>query len=776
MITAIGQRLSPDDVSTEVVALPEPRVHELGAGSPENGQGLSVTRQELVNYLLSDRIQTGSCATLPCTLLIWIAFILVFWLRGNVESAYRLQRSIHEGISEIQVQHTIPGSIVTRTLRLDTMTTSGEVQTWIASGLIPSLSGPEGQPGRTRTFNRVIGEVQLRQQRARQSNCQVDEGLTLHYGLTCFDGRRDLATFGVEGGADSVQQDPAFVAGAGLDGLPEADRVRLGFIAWLKVGGLKTSLPTAIGTSGASGASSRSSAGEAAEGTLRAEELFAAGWIDEQTQQLEVHIALFNAEVRSYCHVLLTFFFRDGGLARSKLEVRPFTGDVYPTALYVVVDIVWATLMLGLLLWTLQLSCEGRRRGRGCADGWFLLDYVSSLVGILLVILFIIFALKLSGLSQMLVQLVTDEEAAKSQVGQAAQRASQRYYEGLVLIIWDFENLVLVKSLHRLSMLWYGVFIMLRFFRGFHGQPRIAVIGRTIFLSASYLLHFVLILAVVFANFVIGAYVLFGSQLQAWSSMSKAIRSTLSVLLGRGDFAEMYDLHPISATVWLVASIVLFVFLLTNMMLAIIVDHHIEVCTERRQAGWSMWRQCKDSLDEAWWQGSYSFRVMYRQFHSQLSPANAARWRRLDSETERRELPLENILAAVGADDEGRLPSDPPPWTRVDIAMLQDFGCDSITAERVMRKCMAFARESTPETYPPDRLLAELDGVMQQCYLSVDSLREELQERLSQKLVECSNLEPRQKKLDGLARNIQPADSTEPPASRLQLTAPLSAT
>merc|ERR1712125_243089 len=88
----------------------------------------------------------------------------------------------------------------------------------------------------------------------------------------------------------------------------------------------------------------------------------------------------------------------------------------------------------------------------------------------------------------------------------------REYHAGLAHVIDDLEWLTSVKMSHRLGMFWYVMVIMVRFFRGFSGQPRIATIGRTVGVAAADIFHLAIILLVTFMNFVLGGCVLFGAE------------------------------------------------------------------------------------------------------------------------------------------------------------------------------------------------------------------------------------------------------------------------
>merc|ERR1712139_474961 len=114
-------------------------------------------------------------------------------------------------------------------------------------------------------------------------------------------------------------------------------------------------------------------------------------------------------------------------------------------------------------------------------------------------------------------------------------------------------------------MFFYTVILMARFFKGFRGQPRIAVISKTLAVSSMDLVHYYYILATVFVNFALGGYVLFGSQLHPWSTIQNSVHSAFAMTFGKVDYASIHAIAPMSAAVWFWTYIVIVVFVHFNM-------------------------------------------------------------------------------------------------------------------------------------------------------------------------------------------------------------------
>jgi len=538
----------------------------------------AVSRQQFKDFLLAERNRARYCGTLPLTICMWIVFLWVTWLHGNIQQVHRLRRCVYQTIHEIRVPQTLPDGTVDSVVSLDSVSSIVEMWSWLSQGLVPVLSGPSQHPGFVCTFNQVVGMVQLRQERQSVGDCKIKGALAEYYRGECRSTSRSSAAFGL--GSDDL----AFVAGGKMPGLSRADQGR--FFAWLDV--LR------------------------GQGKPRAEQLAASGWCDDVTSVLEVQFTLFNAEVRSFTLVTITFDFERGGLLRKNLSVSPLSTNVYPSWWHVLVDVVWVFLISMLFFLALQEAADRKGRrflGRCCGSFWMVLDWLSIVSGLALVGFFVFFLQELGNLEQQVGSLGSDLPDPADTTG---------YQGALTNILRDLDVLILFKVYHRLGMFWYAMVILLRFFRGFMGQPRMAVIGQTLEAASNDLFHLGLILLVISENFVLGGCVLFGVELDAWASVSQAHRSTLAVLFGQGDLATMFDIAPLRATFWLVMFFVCVVFLMTSMVVAILSDHYSAVKSMPGQVSQSLLLQAHLTAIEWIWRSSYHGRSIYRFLYSRL--------------------------------------------------------------------------------------------------------------------------------------------------------------
>jgi len=141
-------------------------------------------------------------------------------------------------------------------------------------------------------------------------------------------------------------------------------------------------------------------------------------------------------------------------------------------------------------------------------------------------------------------------------------------------------DLVELRMYLRLIMFWYTMVLILHFFKVYRGQPHLAQLSSTIISAAEDLLHFVMMFLVVFFNFAFAGYSVWGQALDSWSTPGKAINTAFKALMGDVDIPEMYSVSPWSTLCWYSLFLGSLVFVMMNLLFAIIFDHYSIVKTK----------------------------------------------------------------------------------------------------------------------------------------------------------------------------------------------------
>jgi hypothetical protein len=697
--------------------------------------GPKLTREIFTTYMIEEKDRVINCSTMPCTILLFATFAAVVWLHGNVSVANHQRSAIYDAISRVKATHSYADGVSTSLQFYDIADTS-EFWSWVGNGLVPLLSGSssEDKP-KLQGFNLLIGgQAMMKQRRVVPGSCRVEDNLAKYYGQDCFktygpimnpDEPISRDPFGI---MPYAGQDAAFLIGGGLSEmtLAEAEGMKRDsrFFSWLDA--------------------VRPPGSQKAPGVDRCSDLFLAGWIDDATTDVEIQAAFLNPEVGFYTHLKLRVEFERGGLTAKYLNVKPLGVEVFTSIAVVFIDIIWAVCMVILFVNTLQEWVDSKRRGclnKVLGDPWLGLDCLASLWGTVFIIFFLLFILELGKLETKLTNIPTEAPMDPALAINASAIARTRlvterreYRSTIAVMLYYLEWCSFLQEYNRLGMFWFVSAIMVRFFRGFAAQPRISTIGRTILRSGQDVFHLGMILLVVFGNFVMGGCILFGPELEAWSTAIKAGRSTFAVVWGSGNWYEMHEVMPMSAILWLFCFIVAVVFILNNIFIAVIIYFHAVVQDEQGgNEGQSLLRQLMLLIDDWWWSTSYKIRVVYRFLYKRLPDFYTRNIKPPPPEDPRvSKIPFDKILANLGVpgyeDTEGIRSeyANMLPHEYVTITFLMNSGCDKTTANRLFEKCLAYNAGLTPDTYPVSTLSHEFENAMEKGYFRIDYFREEM--------------------------------------------------
>lgn len=138
------------------------------------------------------------------------------------------------------------------------------------------------------------------------------------------------------------------------------------------------------------------------------------------------------------------------------------------------------------------------------------------------------------------------------------------------------DNVNYVRHL-RLTVAVYPLIIIVRLFKSFSAQPKLALVTKTLANAWPDLFHFAIVFSSVFVTFTICGIVLFGREVGSFTTWTRATISCFRVMLGDIDWDELSAIGRTEASIWLWLYIIIIVLLMLNMIIAIIMDHYEEV-------------------------------------------------------------------------------------------------------------------------------------------------------------------------------------------------------
>jgi len=123
----------------------------------------------------------------------------------------------------------------------------------------------------------------------------------------------------------------------------------------------------------------------------------------------------------------------------------------------------------------------------------------------------------------------------------------------------------------------YPFVIVLRFFKAFNAQPRLAMVTKTLQTASTEIIHFGVVFGIVFLIYTISGMILFGQEMLEFANLGRAWITVFRCLLGDFDWEAMTSVGRPQAGVWFVTFMVLVNLIMLNMLLAIVMDVYTEV-------------------------------------------------------------------------------------------------------------------------------------------------------------------------------------------------------
>lgn len=316
-------------------------------------------------------------------------------------------------------------------------------------------------------------------------------------------------------------------------------------------------------------------------------------YIDEQTRRLEIAFITYNAQYGIYSYVGTNLFFNRGGHIHKHVNIMSAWADLFARPIVeflptVVAGSLWGIMLLKITLSELhELVSVMRSAHTSCWRAlredylgfWNLVDWVSLTIGCVLVLAFFDYQTKVGAANLSLANMM---DASNHAHGGTAQR--MEYQSMTEAFFTCVETMVLSEKNLRLVLFFYPTILMLRLFKSFAAQPRLAIVTKTLERAAEDLIHFCIVFCCVYMCLVINSILFFGQDLQDFCTLLRAINSCFRAMFGDWDFPEMQEIGLIKAQIWFWSFMLLMVLILLNMLLAVIMDAYTEEKARARTA------------------------------------------------------------------------------------------------------------------------------------------------------------------------------------------------
>eukprot|EP00931_Biecheleriopsis_adriatica_P102092 TRINITY_DN77115_c0_g1_i1.p1 TRINITY_DN77115_c0_g1~~TRINITY_DN77115_c0_g1_i1.p1 ORF type:complete len:793 (-),score=134.64 TRINITY_DN77115_c0_g1_i1:66-2363(-) len=300
-------------------------------------------------------------------------------------------------------------------------------------------------------------------------------------------------------------------------------------------------------------------------------------WLDENTYHVEITFLTYSGSIDALTRTSVHFLFPRSGHIYKKITNETFIMHPYDTPYIVVFEALFVIFILSILLEELFEVCKGLFRQRnkplaflwGYFSFWNAVDWLSISLAITIIALWIL---------QMLYQVSLEDDLTKYQdLGCGRPSAPSACQEAFPSLIRNAEVLGLFVRRANMVQGFYPVAIMLRLFKAFSKQARLAVVVRTMEHSAGDLAHFAIVFSSIFFTYAFMGVALFGRACQEFATFPLASLSLFSFLMGDFELDDMLQRvgRPIGF-IYFSSYMLTAVMLLLNMLIAIIMDVYAE--------------------------------------------------------------------------------------------------------------------------------------------------------------------------------------------------------
>jgi len=328
-------------------------------------------------------------------------------------------------------------------------------------------------------------------------------------------------------------------------------------------------------------------------------------WLDEQTQRVEVAFITYNAHYGLYNLATANFWFSRGGnifklvFVRSSwagLEVR----EPGVLALIAASGVLWVAGCLYLAKGELLEMARMIQRSNKIWYYTLAQDYLGfwNCVDWLAIIMTTVISISFGVLHIFIGDVNGKLGAIVMEVDSNGYPPLETYRE----IVSDFADaIVAMLDAERNLRLWlciYPVVLLMRLFKSFAAQKRLAIVTDTFRMAYNDLMHFFIVFASVYFCMTVNAVIFFGQDILDFATIDRALHACFRAMLGDWDWDEMGKIGIHRAFAWFFFFMVVMVMILMNLLVAILMEAYGVVKDDAKHAD-SLLEQTKNILRRA---------------------------------------------------------------------------------------------------------------------------------------------------------------------------------
>ncbi len=308
-------------------------------------------------------------------------------------------------------------------------------------------------------------------------------------------------------------------------------------------------------------------------------------YLDQNTKDLLVQMVTYNSEMKLFANTAINFEFEEGGRITMETIVQSFRVEQYNTAngdrrqKIEIVFVIFTTINIVMEAFEL-VGALCNKRGLFGRTGylrsfWNYVDIASLCTIIYSVSIWLKFSERASEYAPQLQYDIYDSLTSRGNFLSSNDEAMRHALESFNDAGAMSDEFLLYITINGISI----ILLVSRTLKLLDFQPKMGLVTRTLENAAADLAHFTALFSLVFVLFAIDAYLVFGSSIEDFSTISKACHTCFYILLGEIGVVDKLFEHPsyFTAVTFYYSYLFLAYFCLLNCLLALLIESYIEV-------------------------------------------------------------------------------------------------------------------------------------------------------------------------------------------------------
>jgi len=308
-------------------------------------------------------------------------------------------------------------------------------------------------------------------------------------------------------------------------------------------------------------------------------------WSNPSIMRIQMSFITYNQMAEMFALTHVQVYFGHYGQVKSVINAEAVSINPYPPSapLNYVFDTLY-TLMVLYIAWNETKDlCAALRLGCGeFLDYWAfwnIIDWICIILGVTNIVIWIVCCIEMA--DDAMHSLLQDGALNMDVMALGATR--------LAAIMDRLSRLRDMYLVLHIAMALNTISIVMKFFKAFTSNPRLRVVTDTFKKASVDFAHYGIIFVTIFLPFSIIGHVLFGNDIEQFSSIFSSVNTALLVVFGDfGWYTDVTSTLKLSGSLpsglpililfmWYILYVFLVVLVLLNMLLAIIIEHYTNV-------------------------------------------------------------------------------------------------------------------------------------------------------------------------------------------------------